>query len=279
MVVNLQDETIVSEKTKIFTNRQEDVSEDANNKANNLNFIKKHIKYKVSELFFSDAIIFVEGVTEETLIKYWIEQDKDLHLYYISIFNINGAYGHIYDELIKQLKVPTLIITDLDIKMKNNKNDKHLSDEDKFPQVYYSDIKDEKTTNETLKYYHGESLSKLIEHDRYQKDNLYVAYQNEITDFIPTSLEEAIILTNYKNEILKNALKETKPRLYQRYREKDDENIKLKSRLFQEKLNQDKAEFSNRLFLAMITKGEGSSDFEKPKYINNGLDWLKGRLV
>lgn len=37
--------------------------------SDNLRFIKKHIKYKVSELFFSDAVIFVEGSTEEALLQ------------------------------------------------------------------------------------------------------------------------------------------------------------------------------------------------------------------
>lgn len=37
-------------------------------------FMKKHIKYKVSELFFSDAAIFVEGFAEDMIIPYYIEK-------------------------------------------------------------------------------------------------------------------------------------------------------------------------------------------------------------
>lgn len=82
-------------------------SDDANKQEDNLKFLKKHIKYKVSELFFSDAIIFVEGVTEETLLRYHIDNHEVLSKYYISIFNIDGAHGLVYHELIKQVKVPT----------------------------------------------------------------------------------------------------------------------------------------------------------------------------
>src|SRR5699024_4865386 len=92
-------------------------NENSNNPEKDLEFLKKHITYKASELFFSDAIIFVEGITEETLLRYYIDHHTtDLNKYYISIFNIDGAYGHVYRELIKTLQVPTLVITDLDIK-------------------------------------------------------------------------------------------------------------------------------------------------------------------
>ncbi|MGS0534917.1 TOPRIM nucleotidyl transferase/hydrolase domain-containing protein [Pseudoalteromonas sp. SaAl2] len=71
-----------------------------------LKFLKKHIKYKVSELFFSDAIVLVEGITEEHLIQHYLSESKDLQKYGISIFNINGAFAHIYKPLIDLLKTP-----------------------------------------------------------------------------------------------------------------------------------------------------------------------------
>ena len=45
-----------------------------------MSFIKKHIKFKASELFFADAIIFVEGITEEVLLSYYISKDKKFSL-------------------------------------------------------------------------------------------------------------------------------------------------------------------------------------------------------
>ncbi|HCG7378579.1 TPA: AAA family ATPase [Vibrio parahaemolyticus] len=114
--INLTDEAIVSS------------SEDDNGKV--LNFIKKHIKYKVSELFFSDAIIFVEGITEETLLNYFLEIHPKLSKHYISVFNINGAHGKLYLPLAKKLCIPSLIVTDLDIKRaKCEKGERHKDTE------------------------------------------------------------------------------------------------------------------------------------------------------
>ncbi|WP_410392096.1 ATP-dependent endonuclease [Enterobacter sp. CPE_E195] len=59
------------------------------------------MKYKISELFFSDAVIFVEGITEETLINYYLEKHQKLSNHYISVFNINGAHGKLYLPLAK----------------------------------------------------------------------------------------------------------------------------------------------------------------------------------
>src|SRR5690625_2842493 len=129
VVVNLNDENIVSGKVQL-PNRKKDLDE-KEQKDENLKFIKKHIKYKVSELFFSDAVIFVEGVTEELLFNYLIEQNEELKKRYISIFNVNGAYAHIYDALIHQLKVPTLIITDLDIKKRGKEKKVDAGQRDK----------------------------------------------------------------------------------------------------------------------------------------------------
>ena len=37
-----------------------------------LTFIKKTFKFKIAEMFFADAVIFVEGVTEENLLHYYL---------------------------------------------------------------------------------------------------------------------------------------------------------------------------------------------------------------
>ncbi|MGL5354405.1 MAG: ATP-dependent nuclease, partial [Clostridium sp.] len=164
--INLTDEAIVS-------------SEDSNN-SKTLNFIKKHIKYKVSELFFSDAIIFVEGITEETLLNYYLEKHSTLSKYYISVFNINGAHGKLYLPLAKKLSIPSLIVTDLDIKRseceKNEKHDKDVSCEicgqrakdDVSPFVAGSDpsyvqitsLNGRTTTNSTLKEFNQQIKNK-----------------------------------------------------------------------------------------------------------------------
>lgn len=279
VVVNLQDETIVDGEVSVFSSEETGKLNDSQiekRKRNNLMFLKKHIKYKVSELFFSDAVIFVEGITEEILLKHWIDQDQGLHQYYISIFNINGAHGLVYHNLITQLQVPALIITDLDIKMNKLENCKELSDEKKYKQV--DNLIGEVTTNQTLIHYIGEDLGEIDKRESHSEGNLYVGYQKKILGYYPTSFEEAIILSNYKNDILKNALKNTKPQIYKKNHAGNDENLKEKSRLIQHKLSKSKSEFTNNLLFELIREKKVVTRLEIPNYIHDGLKWLGKRL-
>lgn len=274
-IVNLSDETIIEKKKE--KKKGIDKSE---NEFHQLEFLKKHIKYKVSELFFSDAIIFVEGITEETLLRYWIDKNQRLEKYYISIFNIDGAHGLVYHHLITQLKVPALIITDLDIKSNTNnqeegKEDKK-TDKEKYPQVI--SLENRETTNETLINYYGKDLGEIEEGGELRKDNLIITFQNKVDKYYPTSFEEALILTNYDKEILKSALEDTKPRIYKAYHEGIDENLKEHSRILQHKLSSSKSEFSNRLLFKLVNQSATTQLLEIPDYINKGLEGVERML-
>lgn len=126
----------------VMPNEHEDEESEA------FKFLKKHIKYKVSELFFSDAAIFVEGFAEDMIIPYYIEKMEGLRKHYISIFNINGAHGFLYKRLIEALGIPVLIITDLDIK-RNEESDEADKQEGKKAKTYeqISCLADKETTN------------------------------------------------------------------------------------------------------------------------------------
>lgn len=270
-VVNLNDIKVMGniEEEKL---NGETKKEAEKRKRKELKFLKKHIKYKVSELFFSDAVIFVEGITEEILLSYHIDEDENLNKYYISIFNIDGAHGHIYHPLIKLLKVPTLIITDLDIK--RNKLEK-----EKFKQV--ENLDNTKTTNNTIiKFNDGPDINEIDEY--FKNDNLYITFQDKINNYYPTSFEEAIILTNYNNPILNSALKKTKPQIYKGIlgKEKNKENIKKQSYKLQRKLTKSKSDFANELLYELITNESDSGDnsFTYPNYITEGFNWLLEQL-
>ena len=238
---------------------------------NDLKFLKKHIKYKVSELFFSDAIIFVEGITEEILLKYYLDQSDRLNKYYISIFNIDGAHGLVYHELIKLLKVPTLIITDLDIK----RSDK---EKEMFEQVV--DLKDKITTNKTIKMYNNDSEKIEQLPDKFVINNIYLAYQTKIEEYYATSFEEAFILSNYNNSLLNKVLKHMKPQIYSEIigTDTNTDKIKKNSYKFQKKLSKDKSDFANELLYQYITKSEDVEIPSLPEYIVNGLSWLTKKL-
>lgn len=269
-VVNLKDQTIVSDDILDDENPEED-------KEKKVEFLKKHIKYKVSELFYSDAVIFVEGITEEILIRNHIDNNEDLQKYYISIFNIDGAHGLVYHNLIKQLKVPTLVITDLDIKIKKTDDkDQKETDEEIYKQV--TNLKDRKTTNKTLTHYFSEELDNFEENDNLVGDNMYLAFQKKQCGFYPTSFEEALILSNYKNDILKAALGATKPQIYKNIHNGDDENLREYSRLLQKKLSDSKSEFTNRLLTELVIEENDDDSLNMPNYIAEGLKWLKCQL-
>ncbi|MEP0071912.1 MAG: AAA family ATPase [Paraglaciecola sp.] len=297
--INLTDEAVVSNK--------------GDKKNKNLNFIKKHIKYKVSELFFSDAIIFVEGITEETLLDYYLENHPVLNNYYISVFNINGAHGKLYLPLIKNLSIPSLIVTDVDIKReKCEQGKKHTKSEDikkcskcgyqketesssfvagSSPQ--YSQINSlngRTTTNSTLVEFNqilkdkGENVAKQLDDIEYFEDeSLYVVFQKEpIEGQYATSLEEALILTNYKNDIVNDVIKECKPEIYKEMLnssgKESRENLINYSYKLQKKLSNSKSEFSNKLLFSLLSAEDDADLPQLPNYLIDGLDWLITKL-
>ncbi|MBA5763191.1 AAA family ATPase [Vibrio sp. 404] len=296
--INLSDEAIVSS------------IEDDNGKV--LNFIKKHIKYKVSELFFSDAIIFVEGVTEETLLNYFLEIHPKLSHHYISVFNINGAHGKLYLPLAKKLSIPSLIVTDLDIKRaKCEKGERHKDTEScsvcgqiaksddaecvkgtlpSFVQI--TSLADRTTTNTTLKELNkqlrGKSDSeadKLDYIDYFEDENLYVVFQKDsIESQHASSLEEALILTNYDNDLINNVIEICKPNIYNNIIKLgavpggSRSNLIDNSYKLQKKLSDSKSDFSNNLIFELLSLEEGDALPKLPNYLEHGFAWLEAKL-
>lgn len=257
-------------------------------------FLKKHIKYKVSEIFFSDATIFVEGITEETLLRHYIDSNDDLKLHYISIFNINGAYAHIYYPLIKLLKIPCLVITDLDVKREESENWKKIVDasgEEHKIKIYskIDSLHKRETTNEVIKLFLlGKNVTTKIPKskqlktldtivDYYQEDNFKIVFQkDQIENCYAASFEEAFILHNHSNKMLNSALSKVRRDIYQDIvgKGKDKVEYRLVERSYelQSKLSEYKSEFANTMLYELET---GASEQPTlPKYIADGLEWL-----
>ncbi|MGC3835379.1 ATP-dependent nuclease [Moritella viscosa] len=294
--INLTDDTVVSS--------------DDSNANKKLNFIKKHIKYKVSELFFSDAVIFVEGITEETLLNYYLENHQNLSEYYISVFNINGAHGKLYLPLAKKLSVPSLIVTDLDIKRaKCEKGEKHKkietcsvcnqqSEDGDTPFVAGTDprylqitsLSSRVTTNSTLiEFNHklkGKSkdvASKINDIEFFEDDNLYAVFQKiPIEGQYATSFEEALILTNYTHDIINSVIKSCKPDIYKDILNNGSEeslrNLITHSYKLQKKLSDSKSKFSNELIFSLLSAEESDVLPKLPNYLEDGLSWLVTKL-
>jgi len=275
-VINLNDKNVIEGKKPSYSlsgigtcQTPTDIKVKLNN---DLKFLKKHIKYKVSELFFSDAIIFVEGVTEETLLSYHIDMNEDLNKYYISIFNINGAHGLVYLPLIKLLKVPTLIITDFDIQ-------RTTEEKNEFTQI--DSLAKRKTTNETIACFNQNDYNIGCIKDYFEDFNIYVVFQREAIDgYYATSFEEAYILSNYDNTILNIALCKTKPDIYKDIIgiNFDKKNLKLQSYKLQQKLSNSKSNFANNLLYEIIICDKPGNLPDIPKYIDDGIKWMKNAV-
>ena len=267
-LVNLKDSQMISsEKNTNETNEEKE-----KRTKEELSFIKKHIKFKASELFFADAIIFVEGITEEVLLKYYLSIDEQLNKKYITIFNIDGAHGLVYHNLIKLLNVPTLVITDLDIKR---------TEEEKKRFVQIDNLQSRTTTNNTiLKYNFTADISSLTT-SHFKNNNLYIAFQGaKIENFYATSLEEAFILTNYDNDILNIAIQNVKPDIYKRILTNLNQKTNLiqSSYKLQRKLSDSKSDFANELLYQLSINEDETKLPKLPNYIEDALTWLKTEL-
>lgn len=273
-VVNLHDNTIIT------------TEENEIKKANDLKFIKKHIKFKVSDMFFADAVIFVEGITEETILSFYIDNHEILGLnkYYIAIFNINGAHGLVYHDLIKLLKIPTIVITDLDIERteEEKKAENPKKEDNKDPEyLQITSLDTRTTTNATIQKYKGnDDISNIPTH--FEDENLYITYQSEALEgYHATSLEEAFILRNYNNDILNNAIEKVKTNIYKEIisEPKNRKNLANNSYKLQKKLSKSKSDFANWLLYELSIEDDKSKHPELPSYIKNALEWLKTKLA
>ncbi len=276
-VINLNDDNMIEkliltpmeDETPVEKEVRENAYEEK--RKNDLKFIKKHIKFKVSEIFFADAIIFVEGITEETLLSYYIDNNENLNKYYITIFNINGAHGLVYHNLIKLLNIPTLVITDLDIK-------RTQAEKDDFTQIV--SLTTRETTNNTIIHYNSSQNINGIA-SFFEDENLYITFQNEqIEGYFATSLEESFILKNYDNDILNKVIKEVKPRIYNDTLGEDENrrNLADNSYKLQNKLSKSKSDFANELLYQFSIKEDADDLPELPRYIADSFIWLKGKL-
>lgn len=248
----------------------------------NLKFLKKHVKFKVSELFFADAVIFVEGITEYTLLQYYLDTDFRFNKYYISLILVDGAHAKVYEKLIYALGVPTLIITDIDIKRhkfeKDEKDTEHPEQAQCYLQIDDANLSNRSTTNSTLSYFYRNTNAKTIIEGEYKvNDNLMVLCQKQkINGFYPTSFEEAFILTNFEKEMLKDVLRKVKPDIYNDIIKTGD--IVKNSYKLQKKLSDAKSDFANEMLFEILTTKDKSQIPLLPQYIADGLQFLQENL-
>lgn len=244
------------------------VSPDGDNAEENFKFIKKHIKFGVSDALFSDAVIFVEGITENTILPYYIAEDFDLKHRYITIVKIDGAHAFVYENMLKALGIPVAIITDLDIKRSN-------AEKNGFTPV--NSLVGRETTNKTIEYFFG---TKNIENITWpiRSGNISIFFQDRYDSLYRTSFEEAFIAKNKDNNIVNDVLKELKPGIYNQIlgTPMDYNNNSSKAYEWQRKLSDIKSEFANSILYKLLVKDRDIPVL--PQYLQDALDYIKNAM-
>lgn len=78
-------------------------------------FAERYFRVQHTDLLFANAAIFVEGVAERMLVPLFIERDFGaLDSRYVSFLDIGGSHAHRLKPLVEKLRIPTVIITDVD---------------------------------------------------------------------------------------------------------------------------------------------------------------------
>ncbi len=78
-------------------------------------FVTRYLRAQHVDLFFADATILVEGPAERMLLPNFIRAKHEfLNQCYITMLEIGGSHAHRLRELIEELGLLTLIVTDLD---------------------------------------------------------------------------------------------------------------------------------------------------------------------
>ena len=93
-------------------------------------YIKKYLRLEASDLFFADAVILVEGLSEETYLRYEIDNHHILKNHHVKIYRIDGAHSHKFIKLLELLGVKTIIFTDLDLKRNGNEKKVNIKNND-----------------------------------------------------------------------------------------------------------------------------------------------------
>ena len=235
--------------------------------ADALAFLKRYLRLMHCDLFFADAAILVEGAAEKLLMPSMIEMSANrLRSIYLTVLEVGGAYAHRFEGLLAFLRIPYLVITDLDSVVPSG-----------HPKACRADVSGARTSNASLKKFSGkEKVSDLLAmtetekadkaKDRFVAFEMAVLVEEKNVQFamIPRTLEEAVAYENIallRTEKLSvgiqisGALPDVYQDIYDRIRSDDFK----------------KTDFAMSLLASNET-------WNVPTYIAEGLRWLETRL-
>ena len=229
-------------------------------------FLQRYMTLSYSDLLFADGAIFVEGTSERILLPEMINRfHPDLKSAYISILEVGGAHAHIFRDLLKFLRIPYLVITDLDsVKETSNK-------------ACWAGEKNAVTSNPSLKSFFPstKSIADFQNLSNLQKtqecDNRYVTFQKHI-DSEFKNYEQRLLARTFEEDFIYTNLK------------KCGQPGFLSGIELPEKLEEINVAICNHVRNHLPKKADfalsalADEEWNCPKYIEEGLKWLAVRL-
>lgn len=240
-------------------------------------FFKQYFKLTNSELLFADKVIFIEGDTEEILIKTFfqkydeqnkVENGRPLMKQGISVLPV-GTQAYKFQNIVKVLGIKALIITDIDFGGKKGGTC-----------TYEAAIK---STNTTINKMIDEANENFLEYkvnmeNCYYKDDICIAHQSKIEHevdnetsivYYPRSFEDAFLMTNY--DLIKNG---SLRKYYVNEKKLFSEKLFFQSG-YQEILLSTKAKKEYRKAGFALELLISEENWAIPEYIKEGLRWIK----
>lgn len=252
-----------------------DLSEvfDADSEGKDRDFVHKYMTLTKCYLYFADKAVLVEGATERILLPEIIKKVDDkksitLQRKYLSVVEIGGAYAHLFYKFLDFLELQTLVITDLDSTQEQIKADKKGVQRTSYSSCPVSE--GTHSSNAGLKHWFKNGsvddevvLSGITTKKSEDKiDGLRcIAFQipEEGKTACGRSFEDAFILANRSLFELEDTL--------------NNEEEEVEAYGEAEKIGKGgKANFA-------IKYAIDKTDWNVPKYIQEGLIWLDGDLI
>lgn len=249
-------------------------------------FVTRYMRLTHCDIFFSDAVILVEGPAEKILVPSFLAK-AGLDSYYISVIEVNGHHAHRFRKLIDKIGITTLIVTDIDAietEVGGDGKTRHSS-------VVTAKGKGYKTGNPSIKNWLSgkEQLDDLLALDEKEKiaENVRIAFQtpvnvkwdknkDSLTEICPYTFEDALIFTNldlFRQEGLKKMGTITTIANLLKNSSSADELQKNIFKKLEKRNGFQKADFA----ISLLYKDD-FSDLVAPAYIENGLNWMKAYL-
>lgn len=238
------------------------------------NFYDWFFEIGYSELIFADKVILYEGDSERLYFRKLINLDEfsALSNSYIAFIQVGGAYALNYRAMLTELRIKTLIITDLDY----SKSAAGLSD-----------VKSSNSTNATINSFYkrlcgADKNPNIEEIYQWQTQNHYIISDGSIgltfqdEDSTARTLEEAMLAKLQNSDVFKKINRSEWKTIRK--------NNKLKFTIPNNKQDEDDSEYSIRDIVEATSNGKtdfmysvilsGNESKMLPDYIYRGLLWL-----